>query len=264
MATLVNTILDFGGARRLTNIGPAQANGEAVVFEQLQEAIEGISWKDNARVAATTSVNIASPGATVDGVAMTAGDRVVLTSQSVASENGIYVWNGASTPMTRSLDANVFEELEGAVITVTEGASNAGTTWRQTQAGGTIDVDDIIWASFNAGAPAATETTAGIAEIATQAEVDAGVDDQRFVTPLKLASYAGRAKRYSQTFGDGSATSYAITHNLGTEDVQVYVRETGGSKRMVIAEVQHTNTNAVTIITDSAPASNSLRVTVVA
>ena len=34
--------------------------------------------------------------------------------------------------------------------------------------------------------PQATETVQGIAEIATQAEVDAGTDDQRFVTPLKL------------------------------------------------------------------------------
>lgn len=35
----------------------------------------------------------------------------------------------------------------------------------------------------------ATEATAGIAEIATQAEADAGTDDQRIMTPLKLANY---------------------------------------------------------------------------
>lgn len=34
--------------------------------------------------------------------------------------------------------------------------------------------------------PPATETVKGVAEIATQAEVDAGLDDERFVTPLKL------------------------------------------------------------------------------
>ena len=37
--------------------------------------------------------------------------------------------------------------------------------------------------------PLATETEPGIAEIATQAETDAGVDDQRIVTPLKLGNY---------------------------------------------------------------------------
>lgn len=34
--------------------------------------------------------------------------------------------------------------------------------------------------------PNATETARGIAEIATQAEVDAGIDDERFITPAKL------------------------------------------------------------------------------
>lgn len=34
--------------------------------------------------------------------------------------------------------------------------------------------------------PPATETVKGVAEIATQAEVDAGTDDERIVTPLKL------------------------------------------------------------------------------
>ena len=34
--------------------------------------------------------------------------------------------------------------------------------------------------------PAATEEIPGVAEIATQGEVDTGTDDQRFVTPKKL------------------------------------------------------------------------------
>lgn len=39
----------------------------------------------------------------------------------------------------------------------------------------------------------ASETVAGIAEIATQAEVDAATDDLRFVTPLKLGTYVSQS-----------------------------------------------------------------------
>ena len=39
---------------------------------------------------------------------------------------------------------------------------------------------------------AASEGAAGIAELATQAETDAGTDDSRIVTPLKLATYVSQ------------------------------------------------------------------------
>ena len=260
MTTPVNTILDFGGARRITNLAAAAASGEPVTFEQMNAAIEGIAWKDSVRVASTANINISSPGATIDGVTMSAGDRVLLKNQSTQTENGIYIWNGAAVPMTRALDANTFAELEGAVVNVEEG-TNAGTQWRQTQVNGTIGANNIIWTAFGTSAPFATETTAGIAEIATQAETDTGTDDTRMVTPLKLATYSGRAKRASTTIGDGTATSIVFTHNLNTEDAIVMVHETGGSKRNVICEIQYTSANSVTLVFDSAPALNSLRVT---
>jgi hypothetical protein len=40
--------------------------------------------------------------------------------------------------------------------------------------------------------PPASETVAGIAELATQVEVDAGTDDLRIVTPLKLTTYVSQ------------------------------------------------------------------------
>lgn len=262
MAKPVLRALDFGGARRITNLAPGAAAGEPVVFEQMNAALEGLAWKDDVVAASTANINLASPGAAIDGVTMANGDRFLAKSQTTQSQNGIYVWNGAATPATRALDSSTFVELESAVVTVSEGTSNAGTTWRQTQVNGTIDSSNVVWTAFGTGASAASESTAGIAEIATQVETDTGTDDTRFVTPLKLATYSGGKKKFAATVGDGSATSIAVTHNLGTKDLIVQVQETGGTFRQVDCEIQFTTTNAVTLLFDSAPASNSYRVVI--
>ncbi len=53
-----------------------------------------------------------------------------------------------------------------------------------------VVVDPVADDVFAIGdVPQATETVQGIAELATQAEVDAGTDDERIVTPLKLATF---------------------------------------------------------------------------
>ena len=255
--------IDAEGRKPIVNAAPSTAAGEVVVFEQLQAAIQGLAWKDNARVSAGTNVNLAAPGAAIDGITMAVNDRFVPRNQTAQPENGIYIWNGPATPATRAIDADTFDELESAIVTIDEGTS-AGASFRQTQVNGVIDTNNVLWTSFGTAGVQATETLAGIAEIATQVETDAGTDDLRFVTPLKLATYAGRAKRYNQTFGDGSATSFTITHNLGTKAVVVDVAEVGGSFRSVWLEVQKTTTNSITLLTDAAPAAAALSVTVIA
>lgn len=263
MAKPVLVNLDFGSVAKVVNLPSPTATGDAATKGYVDSAVEGLAWKDSARVATQANLNLAAPGAAVDGVAMAANDRMLVRSQTAGAENGVYIFNGSATPATRAPDADSFAELEQAVITVEEGTS-AGATFRQTAVNGTLGSTTVAWSSFGTGAPSATETTAGIAEIATQAETDTGTDDLRFVTPLKMATYSGRAKRYAATFGDGSATSYVITHNLNTLDVVPTIRETGGSLREVICEVQYTSVNSLTLVFAAAVALNGLRAVVVA
>ena len=261
MARKFFTDLDLQSVSKVINVPTPSAAGDAVPKSYVDSAVEGLAWKDSARVGTQSNINLSSPGATIDGVTMASQDRVLVRNQSTQSQNGIYVWNGAAVAMTRSLDASTFAELEQAIITVEEG-TDAGTTWRQTQINGTIDSSNVIWTSFAAAAPAASETTPGIAEIATQAEVDAGTDDLRIVTPLKLATWSGRIKKYSTNIGDGSATSYTITHSLNTRDVIIRVFPNSGNYDDVEVDVQRTSTTTATLIFATAPGVNAYRVVV--
>ena len=262
MARKFFTDLDLQSVSKVINVPTPTAAGDAVPKSYVDSAVEGLAWKDSARVGTQSNINLSSPGATIDGVTMASQDRVLVRNQSTQSQNGIYVWNGSAVAMTRSLDASTFAELEQAIITVEEG-TDAGTTWRQTEINGVIDTNNVIFSSFAAAAPAASETTAGIAEIATQAEVDAGTDDARIITPLKLASWSGRIRKYAASFGDGSATSYVITHNFNTRDVTVVVFPNSGTYDNVEVDVGRTSVNEVTLVFATAPASNAYRVVVI-
>ncbi len=73
-----------------------------------------------------------------------------------------------------------------------QGATGAGSTGATGVAGaiGATGAQGIQGAT-GAGSTGATELIAGVAEIATQAETDAGIDDTKFITPLKLANWSG-------------------------------------------------------------------------
>lgn len=261
MARKFFTDIDLQSASKVVNVPSPSAAGDVVPKSYVDSLVEGLAWKDSCRVATQANINLSSPGSTIDGITMASQDRVLVRAQSTASENGIYVWNGSAVAMTRSLDASTFAELEQAITTVEEGTS-AGTSYRQDQVNGTIDSSTVSWVTFGTSAPAASETTAGIAELATQAETDAGTDDLRIVTPLKLANWSGRLRKVAANVGDGSATSYTVTHNLNTRDVIVRVFPNSGQYDDVEVDVQRTGVNTVAVVFASAPASNAYRVVV--
>lgn len=250
------------GVSKIKNLPAASANGEAVVYEQLNAAIEGVAWKDSCRVTTQGNLNLASPGATIDGITMASGDRVLVKAQTTASANGIYIWNGAAVAATRAADCSTAAELEQAVTTVEEG-TDAGVSYRQTAVNFTLDSGSVSWTTFGTATPAASETQSGIAELATQSETDTGTDDARIVTPLKLATWPGRKRKQATAIGDGSATQYDVTHNYGTRDLHVQVRQTNSPYGQVLCEIQMLDTNTVRCIFNSAPSSNQYTVVII-
>lgn len=261
MSKQVLSDLDFNNAARIVNLPDPTLAQHPATKAYVDSAVEGLAWKDSVRVASTANLTITGPGATIDGVTMSANDRVLLKDQTTASQNGLYIWNGAAVSMTRAADANTFAELEQAVVTVEEGTS-AGASFRQTAVNGTIDSTSVTWTSFGTSAAAATETTAGVLEIATQSETDTGTDDLRAITALKLNNWSGRKRKATATFGDGSATSFNIDHNFNTRDVQVEVYRNSGNYDSVLCDVTRPSVNRVTLTFAAAPAASAFNVVV--
>ena len=261
MPKSILTDLDFVSVSRVLNLPNATSDQEPATLAQLKAQVEGLAWKDSVRVATQGNIDLSAPGATVDGVTLSSNDRFLVKLQSTTTQNGVYIYNGASTPATRALDASTYDELESAVVTVDEG-TDAGTTWRQTGVNGTIGSTAVEWVAFGIVTPQASETTAGKIEIATQAETDAGTDDERAITPLKLKTWSGAPKRFQSLVGDGSNTSYAVTHNLGARDVQVNVYRNSGNYDEVMVETRMTSTTQVTLVFSAAPATDAYRVVV--
>ncbi len=253
--------LDFNNAARVRNL-PAPANpDEPVRLQDLNNYAEGLAWKDSARVATQGNVNLASPGASLDGVAMAVNDRVLVRAQDTGADNGLYIWNGAAVPMTRAPDASTASELESATLTVEEG-TNAGVTYRQTAVNFTLGVGAVSFTAFGTSAPQASASASGIVELADQAETDAGVDTQRAVTPATLAASPHAAKRVDATIGDGSATTFTVTHNLNSRDVTVQVYRTSGTYDQVLCDVKRPTLNTVELTFAVAPAAGQFRVLV--
>lgn len=101
---------------------------------------------------------------------------------------------------------------------------------------------------------AATTTTAGVVERATNNEADLAVDTVRFVTPAHLAR-----RTYQAKIGNGSLTSIAVTHNLGTRDVIVQMYD-ASTYETVYAEVVRNSNNQITIGFNDAPATDDISV----
>ena len=100
------------------------------------QQIYDIDYKQATR--AVTTTNITLSGGTpsqVDGVTLSHNDRVLVTGQTTASQNGIYyvvtLGSGANGTWSRSLDSNQTGELlAGTIIMVTEGSVYADTQWK--------------------------------------------------------------------------------------------------------------------------------------
>ena len=144
------------------------------------------------------------------------------------------------------------------VISATDNSSTALTTedYILIHKDSTGNVGRVKYTDIPGVGTAATTTQAGIVELATNAETRTGTSTTRVLTPSNLSDI-----KYIATIGDGTATSYTVTHGLGSRRVMVQMYDSS-SYETVYAQVVRTSTTAITVDFNNAPAANDVTVMV--
>ena len=108
-------------------------------------------FKDSVRVVAVSDITL-SGEQMIDSVSVVSGDRVLVTGQAAATENGIYVVASGAWP--RSEDAQVSADVtSGMYVLVTEGAVYEATSWVLTTSGAiTLDATPLTFVQFSGAA----------------------------------------------------------------------------------------------------------------
>ncbi|NHX00823.1 phage tail protein [Pseudomonas koreensis] len=102
----------------------------AWVMSYLAEELGKLDGKQSVRVAASTNI-VLNGAQQIDGVAVIAGDRVLLANQTLAKDNGL--WIVANGDWVRATDANISAKVTpGLTVMVEEGTANGDSLWHLT------------------------------------------------------------------------------------------------------------------------------------
>lgn len=124
--------------------------------------VESLTPKQSCRVATTAALTVTAAtqtltnagtlaAITIDGVALSVGNRVLVKDQATTNQNGIYTVTTVGTAsvawvLTRATDADTWNDLVAAFTTIEQGTANDDTLWMsETAQGGTLGTTAITW-----------------------------------------------------------------------------------------------------------------------
>lgn len=298
--TALGANLNADGSK-IVDLGTPTDDTDAATKAYVDARVAGMTWKQsvnllyNDSTPTLTGDSVTTP-LVIDGhSALDSSDvgyRILINS---GDDAGLYVYNQTGTTWTldRASDGDVYTELIGASVYVMEGTSYGSTTWVQANhyltdftgqswaqssgagtysAGNGLELDGTTF-SVKLDSDSLSVSGSGLkANLNTNGGLDN--DSGLFVNTGSGLTVSGNqvvidtangygVRKYATSIGDASATSYTVNHALGTKDLTVQVYDNSSPYAQVEADVEHTDSNNVTVKFAEAPTSNQYRVVVV-
>ena len=290
-------------SNKVINLATPTSSTDAANKAYVDSVSQGLDVKQSVRVSTTANIDLSTAleaSDVIDGVTLVAGNRVLVKHQSSGADNGIYVVQSSGAAV-RADDANVSSEVTAGFFTfVEEGTLYGNTGWVLTTdnpitlgstaltftqfsgtgtftAGSGLTLNgtefsvDVTPASGNAtlinsggAVEVKVNTTDGLESTASGLGINNGTGLTFSSGALVLDTANGYGTRkLAYNLGNNSATSFAANHNLSTRDVSVHVYDNASPYAQVEADVEHTDSNNVTVKFSVAPTTDQYRVVIV-
>ena len=264
--------VDFGG-NKLLDVATGTAGTDGVNLAQVQALVAGTGIFQGGYNAITNTPALTG----ASNVAMDTGDFYAVTNSNNTSFLGTVVEVGdlifanntiAAGSSPTASDYTIVQSGQSiAEAGATDGATTKGITgfdsanFQVTGNGWTQLKNTGVSAASYGGASkslSATVTAKGLLTSLSEQNISITASQvSDFCNAVSTCIAAN--EQYTVSIGDNSATSFAVTHNLGTRDVMVQLYD-NSSYDTVYADITRNTTDQVTIAFTSAPSTNDIRV----
>lgn len=249
--------------------GITLATGDRILLKDQSTATENGIYVVNASGAPTRAADLAT-SSDAKGIAVTVTNGTV---------NNDRVYLQTADPAVVGTDNLSFSQLGGGGTSYTAGSglseSPAGTfnvdTGTASATGLEISSDTVRIAAAAAGNGLTGGGGSALA-VSTGVGLEISSDAVRLATQgtgisggagsTLSVDYSVVGARVSANVGDNSSTSIAVTHSLGTRDVNVQVYRNSTPWDSILCDVERNSTSQVTLKFATAPATNEYRVVV--